>query len=327
MRVDERGRPLVEEMARKLTARPKTTYPIRAVSQLTHLSVETLRAWERRYQVVRPLRINGRRQYTAQDVSRLRSLKQALDQGYSISRAAALSPGDLSDAGKAPLEPRPAPGLPRALSALRAVPLETIMSSIEAFRYADAERELSRQASLMTSRQVVHELALPLMREAGQRWHQRRLRIAQEHMLSQLLTNLLGGMIRLYTPERPPATLLTSTLSGDQHNFGILAAAMLATGAGLGVIHLGPDLPIREISFAARRSRCDVVLISQTARPDRSSILRELKALRGALPSPTELWAAIGSAAPTRGILLDGVRILADFFQLEREVERIGGRF
>ena len=66
-------------------------YSIKAVSKATGLSVETLRAWERRYAIVSPLRDeSGRRVYRPQDVLRLRKLKEGTERGHPISRLATL---------------------------------------------------------------------------------------------------------------------------------------------------------------------------------------------------------------------------------------------
>ena len=116
----------------------------------------------------------------------------------------------------------------------------------------------------MAPRELIHAVALPLMRMVGDRWHEEQLRIAQEHLVTQLMSSLLGGMLRIYAPQDPPAVIMTATLSDDLHEFGILAAAILAAGSGLGVIHLGANLPAREISYALKRSKADVVLISIT---------------------------------------------------------------
>ena len=50
------------------------TYPIRAVSRLTGISVDTLRAWERRYEAVVPGRGQRGRSYSDADVARLQRL-------------------------------------------------------------------------------------------------------------------------------------------------------------------------------------------------------------------------------------------------------------
>ena len=53
-------------------------YPIRAVSKLTGIAIDTLRAWERRYGAVTPVRDSRGRLYSDADVARLRLLHQAV---------------------------------------------------------------------------------------------------------------------------------------------------------------------------------------------------------------------------------------------------------
>src|ERR1017187_4817576 len=52
-------------------------YPIRAVSKLTGISIDTLRAWERRYKAVVPTRNARGRLYNAAQVRRLTLLHAA----------------------------------------------------------------------------------------------------------------------------------------------------------------------------------------------------------------------------------------------------------
>ncbi|MES9972026.1 MAG: MerR family transcriptional regulator [Candidatus Thiodiazotropha sp.] len=68
------------------------SYGIGAVSRLTGVAQDTLRAWERRYSVVVPTRTEaGRRVYTQSDIARLSLIKQLVDQGDTISSLANLS--------------------------------------------------------------------------------------------------------------------------------------------------------------------------------------------------------------------------------------------
>ena len=50
-------------------------YPIRAVSRLTGIGIDTLRAWERRHDAVTPVRDERGRMYSDADVARLRLLR------------------------------------------------------------------------------------------------------------------------------------------------------------------------------------------------------------------------------------------------------------
>lgn len=66
-------------------------YRIGAVARLTGISPDTLRIWERRYEIVNPQRTpKGGRLYSQQDVTRLTMIKTLVDQGYAISTVANL---------------------------------------------------------------------------------------------------------------------------------------------------------------------------------------------------------------------------------------------
>ena len=301
-------------MARKTAA---ALYPIRAAARLTQLSIETLRAWEKRYKAVEPVRRKGIRLYSDSDIERLSLLRRAIQHGHSIGQASRLSNKEL-------LSLRDAVTTSRVAEA-NDPPIERILAAIDEFHYASADRELRRLASLMPPRDLIHKIALPLMRIVGERWHEQRMRVAQEHLISQLVSNLLGGIIRIYAPVHPPAVLMTTTLSDDLHEFGVLAAAILAAGAGLGVVHLGPNLPVDEIVYAAKRSRTDVVLLSVTNPQDRTLRQEQLRSIRRGLPKEKELW--VGVNPPNTRFDVGEIRILGDFSELERQIQRIGGRF
>ena len=70
-------------------------HPIRVVAQRTGLTPATLRAWERRYDVVSPGRSEGgQRLYSDRDVARLALLRELTAVGRSISMVAALPDND-----------------------------------------------------------------------------------------------------------------------------------------------------------------------------------------------------------------------------------------
>jgi len=69
----------------------KITYPIRAVSKLTGITIDNLRAWERRYEAIKPRRNDRERMYDDADVQRLVLLRQAVEAGHAISKLAVLS--------------------------------------------------------------------------------------------------------------------------------------------------------------------------------------------------------------------------------------------
>jgi len=74
------------------TPEPELSFGIGAVSRLTGIPLDTLRMWERRYHLVKPLRTeDNKRQYSRSDLTRLSLIKQLVDLGHAISAVAALS--------------------------------------------------------------------------------------------------------------------------------------------------------------------------------------------------------------------------------------------
>src|SRR5574343_85851 len=67
-------------------------YSIKAITSLTGLTAETLRAWERRYDCITPQRNEtGRRSYSQADLEKLKLLVNLTQSGHAISKIANLS--------------------------------------------------------------------------------------------------------------------------------------------------------------------------------------------------------------------------------------------
>ena len=305
-------------------------YPIRAVAKLTGLSVDTLRAWERRYEVVKPRRDDRGRLYTQSDVRRLQLLRAAVEGGHAIGRLAALNDQQLQEMlSRSAMGTNPAE---RSRETARVLPkrsdLQIVVEAIGRFDYAGAEQELNRLATLRSPRELIHQVAIPLMQRIGEDWQQGRLSIAQEHMVSALVRNLLGSLVRLYARHDPPARLLFTTPSGEQHEFGVLSAAMLAAGGGLGVVYLGPNLPADEIVEAAKRTSVRVVALGVVGAEAKKELINSLRRVAEELPSRTELWVGGANAESlARGTKSSRIVVLADFDSLEHHLTRLGARF
>jgi DNA-binding transcriptional MerR regulator len=66
-------------------------FPIRAVAQITGINPITLRAWERRYQLICPTRTStGHRLYSPDDIQKIQRVKAMATQGMGFSQIAAL---------------------------------------------------------------------------------------------------------------------------------------------------------------------------------------------------------------------------------------------
>jgi MerR family transcriptional regulator, light-induced transcriptional regulator len=305
---------------------PSPRNPIRAVARLTGLSLDTLRAWERRYRAVTPVRDERGRLYSGADVKRLQLLAAAVARGHAIGRLA-----ELTDAELETMIAVPAAAHAGAVAASRrseAADISTLLDALHAFDAAGVERELDRLSLALKPRELVHRFIFPFLKEVGDEVHAERLNIAQEHLLSGAVRNLLGAMVRMYSKDEVSRRLLFATPSGERHEFGVLAAAMLAAAGGLGVVYLGADLPPRLIVDSAARSGVDVVVLGIIYSGSSRELRRQVDYIVDHLPGRLELWVG-GTLTPDLDRPLAGQQIvrLQDFEALERQLVRIGARF
>jgi len=292
-------------MAKSSASAVELTYPLRSASRLTGLSPELLRAWERRYGVVEPLRTpGGTRRYRASDLERLRLLKAAIEAGHRIGTLAGLSNEELEQLG----------GLAEAAPRNR---LEDVLAALDALDGAEAQRLLALQLSALGAVRFAREVAVPLVHEIGERWVGQRIRIASEHLATAVLRSMLGSALQPSASALRGARIVFATLAGERHELGVLMAALSSMGAGANPVYLGPEVPVEDLLHAVQRSGAAALALSVVAVPA-SEVAGPLAALRAGLPAEVHLW--VGGAGATALALPPGVEHIESFEQLEQRV-------
>jgi len=190
------------------------------------------------------------------------------------------------------------------------------------------DRKLGRLSAVLTSREMVHEVVLPFMREVGKGWQEGRYTVAQEHMVSASLRNLLGSLVRLQAPRDGRPGLVFATPPGERHELGITAAAMLAAAGGLGVVYLGSDLPTSDVVEAVRRTGARAVVMALTRLELGPSSVEAVRAVVEGVPGGVEVYVG-GAAAEARPdeVRHAGATVLPTFEALEHAYRALGGRF
>jgi len=285
------------------------TYPVGAVSRLTGLSPDVLRAWERRYRIVQPTRTDGgTRRYSAQEVERLLLVKTAVDAGHRIGQVARMDEAQLRQlAVRHPPELAP----PNA-------GIAEVLASLERLDSAEAERLLSQQLAALGPTRFAQEVALPLLQEIGREWEESRLCIASEHLGSTLLRSLLGACLRPTRVHREAPRIVFATPPGERHEMGLLIAAISALSAGAQPIFLGIELPEDQLVHAVRSTGARALALGIVRLP-RSLWEPFASSLRSALPADVELW--VGGRVDDLEPPAPGVHVLGSVADLERRVE------
>lgn len=285
-------------------------YSMRVVSQITGLSADTLRAWERRHAVVVPSReANGRRSYSADDLMRLGLLKQAVDRGYPIRTLVERSNDDLSEL----ITSAGASDEPDAATALRA----RLLRSVEDRDGEACQRTVSMVLASLPLVEAVEDVLSPVLREAGERWAAGTFAVAQERMLSNAVRGVVAGLLQTLenVGNRPKLALVT--LPGERHDLGLSLVSLVAASAGAHCLYLGADLPVEDAASLITGAGCDLAVVGMIAVEGAEKSLPDLANLIQCLGDDTPLWVGGGGAESVAERLPPGATLVRSYREIE----------
>jgi DNA-binding transcriptional MerR regulator/methylmalonyl-CoA mutase cobalamin-binding subunit len=306
-------------------APPVHRHPMRVVTRRTGLSADLLRAWEKRYEVVKPARSSGgRRLYSDADIERLRLLYRATLAGRGIGQVAALSAPALAALVRRDADAERADADGRAPSAGAGAPApattEYLAGASRAIERLDAhalEAVLRRAVVALPVATLLEELVTPLLERIGGRWREGTLRPVHGHLATVVLRRVLDRVIDTASAPDASPHLVVATPAGQAHEFGALLTAATAAAEGWRVTYLGAGLPAEDIAEAAVRTRARAVALSLVYPAGDAAVGHELRRLRALLPVGVTTLAG-GAAASAYRTPLDetGTRLLGDLGEL-----------
>jgi DNA-binding transcriptional MerR regulator len=235
------------------------------LSRRTGVSPELLRAWERRYGLLHPVRsTGGLRLYRLDDLDRVRRMQQHLADGLAAAEAAVLAAEN--EAGSegfafAPEEAR-----------------RELGSALEAFDESAAQALLDSLLSATTLDTLLSEIVIPYLRELGEGWERGEVSVAQEHFATAILRGRLLGFARGWGRGFGPRALL-ACLPGEQHDLGLIAFGLALRSRGFRIAYLGGDMPIESVGGAADAVAPAAVVLSGVNRGAFGRFRNELKDL------------------------------------------------
>jgi DNA-binding transcriptional MerR regulator/methylmalonyl-CoA mutase cobalamin-binding subunit len=257
-------------------------HPIRVIAQRTGLTAATIRAWERRYQAVQPIRSEGgQRLYSDYDLERLGVLRELTEGGRSISMVASLTQ---QDATALLMEDRVAvtPGTSDGSTWGPAEQVEQGYARVLAFDAEGLERMLWRAVLSLGGKTFLSDVVGPLLERIGKGWVDDEVTPAQEHLGAEVVDQVLERLINVSRSQDGPI-LVVSTLPGERHGLGARIFSTAAVLQGWTVKYLGTDLPVSEIAAAARGVEASAVGISVVRREHLDETQRAIIALRDQL--------------------------------------------
>jgi DNA-binding transcriptional MerR regulator len=289
-------------MAAVITTHMPDLFPIRVLAERTGVGASTLRAWERRYGLLKPQRTpKGHRLYTEADARLVLQVKELLDDGHSIGRVArqvkergaSLPPSTgvvLSEAH----QPRPWGDY-----------LSRLMRAVEAFSARRLDAVYNDASSLYPLDLVSERLIEPALEHLGRRWPESAVGVAEEHFFSAWLRNKLGA--RLHHAgfgANDGAVLVLACVPGHRHELGLLLFALAALGRGYRVVYLGTDMPFEPLPTVVARCGAKGVVLAAGHGASPESTLAGLRTAVLSIEVPVFVG---GPFAVNRQVALDAV--------------------
>ena len=256
-------------------------YNLKVVLKETGLAADTLRAWERRYGLPKPVRsAGGHRLYSQRDIDTIKWLMAQQAQGLSISRAVDLW-NEKTSTGTDLLADifTPGPSYPTA-DALGTHRREWVSSCLEFNEYL-AEKVLNQAFGSFALEAVCTEVLQRGLSELGEMWYRNEASVEQEHFATALAQRKLDTLITAApSPVRPQMVLMGST-PGEGHYFSLVLLTLLMRRRGFPVVYLGANVPFMELDKTLSQVKPVMVVLSAQQLMTAASLYRVAKQLGG----------------------------------------------
>jgi DNA-binding transcriptional MerR regulator len=230
-------------------------YNLKAVVHEVGLSAATLRAWERRYGLLKPQRSpGGHRLYSKQDIEMLKWLVERQNEGLSISRAVEMwktiprgqiHPSSLEiSTGEAMLDE------------LR----EQWIIACTVFDDQAANRTLDQAFALATPETICTEVLQKGLAKIGEGWYAGSISVQQEHFASAIAIRRINSLLAAATPPTRSGHILAACPPGEEHDFALLVVTYFLRRGGWDVVYLGSNVPLNDLDATIQSTRPALIL-------------------------------------------------------------------
>jgi MerR family transcriptional regulator, light-induced transcriptional regulator len=237
-------------------------YNLKAVTNEVGINPVTLRAWERRYDLLKPKRSpGGHRLYSRQDIEMLKWLIERQAEGLSISSAIEMWKNQhQDDLGSLQLVQIPVYEIGTGESTLDILRTRWIAACL-AFDDLHANQILDEAFAVAAPEMIIREVIQKGLVRIGEGWFSGSVSVQQEHFASAIAVQRINVLLAAVAPPTRPGHILVACPPGEEHDFILLIITYLLRRSGWDVVYLGSNVPIIDLDITIR-STSPVLFIS-----------------------------------------------------------------
>jgi DNA-binding transcriptional MerR regulator len=231
--------------------------PIREVARLTGVNPVTLRAWERRYGLIQPIRTeSGHRLYSRTDIDTVHRILDWIERGVAVSKV-----GRILARG----EPLREPGTVSEEGVEWAQWHGQLRNAISAFDDCQLDRLYGQIFSAYPLAVVFQDILMPLWQELLR--HQGRFGQASEWLFfDNFLRSRTAQRLQVLAAAPLPRVLLAA-IAGECRELEVLVAGLLLTGDKLAVKILGVGQPFDELTLVCEKTHPQALVLFSNRAP------------------------------------------------------------
>ncbi|WP_028400463.1 MerR family transcriptional regulator [Ectobacillus panaciterrae] len=232
----------------------KGKYNIKAVSNMLSIQPGTLRAWERRYQIIAPKRNEaGHRLYTEEHVKILRWLLSKVNEGFTIGQAVSLLESSQLNTQLIEREDNRTEML-----------IAAILDSLLQFDEIKAHEYLNEAFSIFSIDKVTMDIMAKVVIKIGDLWMEHKITSAHERYATSFLRSRIGMIYH----NLPVNTVLPKVIAvcgpGESHELGLLIFTIYLRRKGYQVIYLGTSIDEKDLDIVIDEMRPKFVFLAST---------------------------------------------------------------
>lgn len=234
-------------------------FSIQFVSKITGINAHTIRAWEKRYNAVTPLRDhNGRRVYSQNEVDRLNLLSNLVQEGHAISEVAARETLELQDIlGKFPHTQTENPFEVKEKFNFEEA-LQNIFLGITFSKLDVVYHELNKAKNAISEREFILEIIIPIQKKLESLKMKEEEYASYIFLLKEVASSLLHEKKAKREDEKTTLILYSKNINDELE---ALKKALLLKFYGQESMLMNFDMPIESVcKFLSQLSMKSIIL-------------------------------------------------------------------
>ena len=263
----------------------KSVFSIKDLENLTGIKAHTIRIWEKRYNVLEPMRTETNiRLYDLANLQKILNITLLHNHGYKISKISKLSEERI-------------PELVNEIISDKSVKNHAISSFKMAMMNFDQTLFVNTYDKLLsekTFKEVFYTIFIPLIEEIGYLWQTNTISIAHEHFISYLIKQKLlinTEKLQVQEPTNTDKVFVLYLPDNEIHELGLMYLNYEIQFNGYKTIYLGETVPINSLKDVKKYFDNIVYVCYTTVEPNTSIINDYVKQIkREVLTDDSEMW-------------------------------------